>query len=337
MALLSFILVTILPIISFAEMQSTSYKIKGETINSTGGAGSSTNYKAYDGIGESFAEQGVTVNYELGVGADYPVIAQVPLQPSLTNPASYYDRLQFVIDSASNPSSTLFAIAITADSWATLQYIQANDTVSVSPVWQTYANWGGETGEIVLGLSASTTYCIKVQALNGDFSGTRWGPEACVATSEPTLTLDLSANATNFGSLSSNTINTSTPNIIATVSTNAQNGYVILTKDTGSGSNPGLNSIVASKLIPSLSTTLAEGAEGYGIQASSSSATVATTYNVSDSTVGGLQLSFQNLATKSGPGTNDAVVVTHKATVSTATKAGVDFQDIITYSAVASY
>jgi hypothetical protein len=107
--------------------------------------------------------------------------------------------------------------------------------------------------------------------------------------------------------------------------------------DIGNGSNPGLYSSTASYRIPSSSTTLVAGTEGFGIQASSGTATIASTYNQTGNVVGGLQLTYQTLASNTGPVTSETVTITHKAAISALTVAGSDYQDTLTYRITAKF
>lgn len=158
-----------------------------------------------------------------------------------------------------------------------------------------------------------------------------------------TLTFGLSTNSTDFGTLSSGSINTSTPNITLTISTNAANGFSIVVKDEGDGVNPGLyKSTAPTKLIASSTATLVAGTEGYGIQAATTGAgsgatvTLATTYNKSGNDVGGLNRTDTSLASATGPVSGREVVITHKAAISGMTLAG-SYADTITYTCTGNF
>ncbi len=144
----------------------------------------------------------------------------VPGTPTLINTGgALYDSLDFIIDNGGNSSDTNFAIAISSDNFATTNYVQADDTVSTSPVWQTYTAWGGSSGQRITGLLSSTSYSIKVAARYGPASETGYSNVATAATLAQQLTFNISgvnsgtsiagetttvttsANAINFGSL----------------------------------------------------------------------------------------------------------------------------------------
>lgn len=156
----------------------------------------------------------------------------------------------------------------------------------------------------------------------------------CDAT--PYLSFTISASSTDFGTLDSGSVNTSSPNITLTTSTNAVDGYTITVQDEGDGSDPGLYSTEAAKLIASATATLVIGTEGYGIQGSSSTATIDSVYDKAGNEVGGLQRTPQRLAYNTGSASSETVTVTHKAAISAATEAG-PYKDTITYICTATF
>lgn len=320
-----------------ADMESPSYRIEGETIGPSGQTESSFNYSLLETIGDFFARIARSVTYQLRGGFNPSIEANVPGTPTFSNPASYYNKLKFVVDSANNPSDCEFAIATTDDSWTTTEYIQADGTVGASIVWQTYANWGGASGELVTGLLPDTTHKIKVKARCGSFTETGWGPEASAATVSPSIAVDISGLSVDFGELDFINIATASPSTILTITTNAESGYLIRIKDEGDGSSPGLYSLTAAKLITSQTATLLVGTEGYGIQGASATATIAAIYNKTGDDVGGFSQSFQDLASNSGPVTSETVTVTAKAAAAKATTAADDYSDTLTFIVTVAY
>ncbi len=158
---------------------------------------------------------------------------------------------------------------------------------------------------------------------------------------DPTITFSLSANSTDFGTLSSSSVITSSPNIVLTVSTNASSGYTITVQDTGDTSNPGLYNSDATFLIGSADYSYNNTADlssvaGYGIQGSSATATIAAPYNVSGDNVGGYELTAQNLATYNDTADGHTVTITSKAKVTGATPAGT-YNDTITVIATGNF
>jgi hypothetical protein len=190
--------------------------------------------------------------------------------------------------------------------------------------------------------SSAATYVISIAGTFGDTGKIAVAIIAddqvlMSASIDPSITFSVSANASEFGSLSTGSITTSTPNITLTIATNAGSGYSITVKDLGSGAAGGLYNTAQSALIASASATLSAGTEGYGIQGASATATIAAPYNGSSNTVGALQITPQTLATYTTNTTaNHTVTVTHKAAVSGSTKAGY-YYDTITYIGTANF
>src|SRR3990172_10914278 len=168
------------------------------------------------------------------------------------------------------------------------------------------------------------------------------------ATIDPTITLTISANLTEFGILSTSSIITSSPNITLTITTNAGSGFTLSTQDEGDSANPGLYSSLANDIVGSADAvyvdeaTLAINTEGYGIQGattgsgSGQTVTIASRYDKSGNNVGGFERTATTLATASGSVSGREVVVTHKASISGLNKAGA-YNDVITYIATGNF
>ena len=163
------------------------------------------------------------------------------------------------------------------------------------------------------------------------------------ATVNPSITFSISATSSAFGELSTGSVTASSPDITLTVGTNAQTGYTISVQDQGDGANPGLYNTTASYLIGSANpsygdtATLSTGNEGYGIQGASATATIAARYDKSGNDVGGLERTATTLASySSGMTGNHTVTVTHKAAISSWTKAG-SYSDTLTYIATGNF
>lgn len=164
------------------------------------------------------------------------------------------------------------------------------------------------------------------------------------ATVNTSVTCTAATSTTAFGTLSSGSINTSTPTATTTLSCNYGGGCNLLVGDAGSGASPGLYaaSATGTPLIASADALpLTVGNEGYGIQAATTSAGtgqalgVNLKYLVTGNNVGGLVLNTGaiSIASSTLPVSGKEVVVTHKATISGLTKAGT-YADTITYSCV---
>jgi len=167
------------------------------------------------------------------------------------------------------------------------------------------------------------------------------------ATVPTSVTCSFSTTTTAFGTIDPSAVYTSYPNVTTTVSCNPAAGCQVQINDAGNGSYPGLWNSSASYLIPSpnsafsATATLVAGTEGYGIQATTTSAGSGGTlslnprYNQTGNTVGGLTTTTIQLASSTEPVANREIVVTHKAAVSGLTPAG-NYQDTITYNCVSN-
>jgi len=258
----------------------------------------------------------------------------------LTNPANYYNKLNITLNTGGNPTDAKFAIAISPDAFAsTTYYIQADDTLGSSPVWQTNTVWGA-SGFTIVGLLPGTTYSVKVSAIQGNFSQSPYGPTAALATSNSTFSYSLSPNSVNIGQLVPGTIVTSGTTVTANVSTNGTGGAIIYVYD----SNSGLLSNSTSYTINSGSQDLSVVSEGYGItgtgvsQSTGGPMEILSPYNGGSTVVGGVSASkailfdSSNQPVSSGQGT-----FVLKAKAGMTAKAATDYADLITVIASATF
>jgi hypothetical protein len=159
------------------------------------------------------------------------------------------------------------------------------------------------------------------------------------ATVGTTVTCNTATSTTAFGTLTTASVFTATPNVTSTLSCNTAAGCTLFVNDLGHSSNPGLyNSTSTGYLIASADASpLTAGTEGYGIQAtttangSGGTLTINPKYNKTGSNVGGLLTSSTALASSTVPVASREVVVSHLATISGLTAAG-SYSDTITYS-----
>lgn len=324
---------------------STNYKLKDFGFG-TGGSGNSTsgNYAMEAITGEASEDQLTGISYKVGPGLIFLGQANVPAAPAFTNPSNYYNKLKIVLDESGNPSDTKFAIAISMDNFAgDTRFVQSDNTVGLTlgtEDYQTYANWGGASGEYIIGLTANTEYKVKVKAMQGDFSETGYGPVATASTVNPTLSFDIDISATdsetdppfaiNMGDLIASTIVSGSQKIWVDFSTNGESGgrvYVI-------GQNEGLLSATTGHKIKIDTDTgnLNSLSEGFGAQGSTATGglTITTLYNQGGNTVGKTDQYVREIFTSANPVSGGRGSFFLKAKSSSVTPSAGDYAETLT-------
>jgi len=334
---------TLNPQLSYAAMPSSAnYQLQEYSFGSGGeDNATSTNFKLNAVAGEVEFGQSSSSNYKAGTGLTYIMMANVPPAPTFTNPSSYYNKLKIVLATGSNPSDAQFAIAISPDNFSsTTKYVQADTTLGNSPVWQTYATWGGASGTNIIGLATGTTYTVKVAAKQGNFTESPYGPTSQAATITPTLSMSLSTNSVSIGSLTPGSVTTSGTQVTTTLSTNGTGGAVVYVN----GANSGLLSSSTSYTISAVSSDLSGATEGYGLRAVSATQSSGgpmesiSPYNGSGDNVGILNSTKRPLFDSSGsPVTSGQGVFELKAKASSLTKAATDYTDTLTIITSATF
>ena len=192
---------------------------------------------------------------------------------------------------------------------------------------------------LVVALLAGNDFLIPQEA-KGDAT-------TLTATVATTVSCTTAGSPSAFGTITSASIVTSTPNTTTTLTCNPANGCTLSVKDGGDGTSPGLTTtptyIIGSASAAYADTaTLAAGTEGYGIQAVTTSAGTGTVtpliyirYKQTGQAVGGFELTNQGLASSSAPISGREIAVTHFAAISGLTGGGT-YQDIVTYSCAAN-
>jgi hypothetical protein len=191
------------------------------------------------------------------------------------------------------------------------------------------------------GLTNGTSYYYKIFTYD---NYENYSTPGVVPTGSPftpqaaTVSCDVSATSTSFGNIDANSIYIASPNVTVSSTCSYSLGCTIQINDAGNGSLAGLyKSTTPTYLISSTSTTLSAGTEGYGIQATTTTAGSGATfslnpiYNVSGNSVGGLSLTTITLASTTASYTGRQVVVTHKVSLKNTSYAG-NYADTITYS-----
>lgn len=333
---------------------STNYSLKGYGFGSGGTDNSaSTNYSINAITGEVSSSELSGSNYKTWPGLEFEQMANTPPAPTLTSD-SYYNKLLLTIDNGSNPSDAVFAVAISTDNFvADTQYVQSDNTVGAtlgSEDWQTYANWGGGSGEFIVGLDPSTTYYVKVKSEQGGFSESPWGPTASQATSALSLSFDIDVSssdqetaapyAVDLGNLSAGSVTTGTDKIWVDLNTNAANGGFVYVY----GSSGGLYSTASNHTITAVSGDLSALSEGFGLQVSSVTEgsggplAAVSPFDGASENVGIVNTTIQPiLDSSSAPVTSGRGSIALKAKISNVTPAASDYTDTITVISAASF
>jgi len=342
---------TLAGIFLFVLPSSINYQLHDMGFGSGGvGVGDSTTYSISGISGEVSGNQLTGTTYDLGPGLTFTRQSNVPNAPTFSNPDNYYNRLQFILDGTSNPSDTLYAIAISADNFATTSYIQTDGTIGSSVVYQSYADWGGASGEYVTGLLSNTTYKMKVKAVQTKYTETEYSSDSSAATTAPSLSYDIDIASSDsesgppytiaVGQLSPGSVTTATNKIWVDLDTNSESGAFVYIYSSGTG----LHSTAASYTLTSATANLAAANEGYGIrvetvtQSSGGPLAAVSPYNGASDNVGILSTTSQNILTSSGSRiSNGRSAILVKAKASGLTPAANDYSDTITLIASATF
>jgi hypothetical protein len=321
---------------------STNFTLKAYDVGSGGGSGSSTNFQVDAVTGTQNGADGSSTNFELQSGFSPTRNSNVPPAPTLANPSSEYRRLRITINNGNNPSDSLFAVSISPDSFTTTYYVKSDlsigSTLALSD-YRTYTGWGSGSGQWIDGLSSSTTYTVKVKAIQGDFSESAYGPTASAATVAPSVTFGIETSATStppfsatFSSLTAGTVHNANEDIIGTITTNAVSGADVLI----AGSNTGLNSASQSYTIASATADLASAGSGYGGQIISTSQssggpiTSLSPFSSGGDQVGQISSSLQRLANSSVAVTSGSFTLRLKAKTLPSDPGASDYTDTLT-------
>lgn len=314
------------------DISSDNYIIKGDNISSGSGSGDSSNY-GLTGDLNPFSDLSTSENFRQRIGYNPRLEANTPYPAILSNSENYYDRLLIALDDSGNPLDTLYAVIISDNDFSTYLYVQHDGTVGEElgvEDYRSYASWGGGTGSYIIGLEQSTSYKVRVKALQGDFTETGYGSDSnSEKTTVPYVNMSVSNSSITLGTLNINSISQTT-SVSIRVNSNAYNGYQVYVHDAGNGSFSGLYNGV-SNLIQSVDVTLTAGIEGYGAQANSATAVVDEKYGKVANMVGGLTLSISPLFGNNRAVFDEEATMLFKATIAPTTVSGV-YYDVVYFT-----
>lgn len=330
---------------------SSSYKLEGFSFGNAGGGNiSSSSYEMSANAGEINGQNISGNSYDLGAGLAFVQQANVPTI-TIDNPNNYYNKLHFIIGVQNNPSDTKYAIAISSDNFVTTQYIKSDNTVGSTLTitdYQTYSQWGGASGGLVVGLNSGTIYKAKAKAMQGKFTETAFGPISSVATVDPQLTFDIDTSqndvetnppyAINFGDLMPGSIGTGDSKVWVDLDTNASNGANVFVYSQ----NGGLYSPTTTYKINSISGNLDVATTGFGLQnssvgQSSGGITVNSPYDGTVDIIGAVDTSIRSILSSTAPLTSGRASFSFKAKSATDTPASSDYTDTLTMVAAANF
>jgi hypothetical protein len=329
---------------------STNYILRNYDWGSGGtGSSSSTNYKLNGVSGSQSGSLQTSTSYDQPSGHENVQNAAVPVAPTVSNPSNYYDRLKVVLNVGTAPSDTKYLIAVSSDNFVTTYYVQTDNSIATSVSatnYQTYTAWGGASGFTMLGLLPSTTYQVKVKALQGNFSGSGFGPTGSAATVAPSLTLSLTTTLTssppfavNFASLTAGSVVNGDADATIGITSNAVNGGNVYVQSA----NAGLKSNATSTTIDSATTDLTTAASGYGAQVTATSQvsggplTKQSPFNGSSNTVGALTNTLQMILSTNGAIATGSATIRLMAKADAITPSASDYSDTLTFVAAMNY
>jgi hypothetical protein len=329
---------------------SSSYQLHNYGFGSGGTSNStSTNYSLNATTGEVSSGDQASTTYKTRPGNQNSQQSHVPPAPALNNTNNYYNKLQLIVSPGVNPSDTKFLIAISTDGFATTNYVQADGTIGVGKVYQTYAAWGGGSGQFITGLQSSTTYAVKVDAIEGSFTETEFGPTTSTATVQPNISFGITVATTYMivappftaplGTLLPGSVVTAPKQVWVDFSTNGEAGGIVWVSSV----NAGLRSATANRTIFSSTTDLSVATKGFGAQGTSVTQTAGGTfslvspYNGSAQNVGGLTTGLQPIFNVTSPVTGGRGSFQLMAKSNPNIAAASDYQDVLTLTAAAAF
>jgi hypothetical protein len=299
---------------------STTYTVQGSTGEQTNGTTSSTTYTAGNG----------SINTEQ-IG--------VPLAPTLSNGSgSYTNQLSVIINSNSDPSDATYSIAVSTDNFVTTYYVGASGTLGATQYYQNYTAWGGSGGSFITGLSSSTTYEVKVAAMQGEFTNTNFGPYATQATGSSVTTFSLTPNSVSLGSLLPGSIETSGVLSFGFTTSGANGGSVYV-----SGTSNQLHSTTANSSIASYNGNLSSATQGFGIQVTGATQTSGgpfssvSPYNGTGNTVGSESIVPAQILTTAAAISGGSATAVIQAKAANITPSALDYSETLTFVAAASF
>jgi hypothetical protein len=318
-----------------ANYQLNSYGLGPAGTNSA----SSTTYSLRGALGEQANGTTNSTTYQSNNGSINASQLNTPPAPSLSNGNnSFYNKLLLIINSSQDPSNSTYSVEVSTNNFTTYSYLQADGSLSTTPVYQSYSAWGGSSGIDIVGLANSTTYEARVDAQAGKFSDTNFSVAATASTVAPSISFGVNPNTIAMGSLLPGSVVTS-PSLSFGLSTNANSGGAIYIY----GQYGGLYSAFANHTIAAVSGNLSSLSEGFGVQASNPTETsggpfeINSIYAGTSSIVGGESTIPTQFISSAYPITNGSATAVTKAITSSATPPASDYSETLTFLGAANF
>jgi hypothetical protein len=374
------------------DLDSSNYKIVGAT-TSAGGAlldSSSGNYSLTSTAGNISANpRNYSSNYRLQQDPSANFLAAQPgIQcfetttsggtNCLTGPSELsggmvaicgtggcYDKARFEIIANTNPTDTLYTIAISNDNFVNdVQYIDGSTFKPESLAnhnindFRTKTYWETEVFNI-RGLIANTTYYIQISALSGDFTQSDFSKISNATTAPGAITFDIdiapssgistessapyTVSFSGADDLMAGAAATTAPSLVwIDIDSNSSGGMAIVQF----GKNGGLRSATTSQIITSANANLDNTLEGFGLQSfyihndTSSylgNLTATTNYSGSINNVGAVLTTANKIYDGSGPIKNGRVGIYLIAKAGTNKTPATDYSEEIYFVLVPRY
>ncbi len=319
---------------------SSTYELNSYSIGpgGTNNAASST-YRTQSNVGEISGTSSSTT-YTNKAGAVQAEQINVPEAPTLSNGSgTYYNELQFIINFTNEASNATYAVAVSDNNFTTTNYVQATGLLGSTPVYQSYVAWGGASGSYITGLANSTTYEVKVAAMNGLFTNTEFGPSATATTTAPSISFSISPASLSLGNLTAGSVIVSSSDITANLTTNAESGANVFVI----GQYGGLKSLSSGYQINGVTGNLTALTEGFGLQGASTTVSsggplsFVSPYNGTANNVGGVFTTYNQIMTTPGEVQSGIGSINVQAKSANTDPAGSDYQEQLTFSASASF
>ena len=106
-------------------------------------------------------KNGSGVTSSTGPVSSLYTMAQIASAPTLSAATTY--SINIILPTDSNPAGTQYAIWVSTDNWAATKYVQLDQSMGNSLVWQSGASWTQ-----IISTDANVQYRVKVQSRNGD-------------------------------------------------------------------------------------------------------------------------------------------------------------------------